>query len=382
MILVSFHATRVAAWQWRSSDRRTGALRIPLSFVTFVRYPEKMLNESNISTTPVPPIDSDTQATLDAYGAEIIALDPIGAAVKGIDLAAEKPPEGVVQALESLMAERGFLVFKSERALDPDDFLRASAWWGGKALHSTHGVHPATPRGNRHLFRLSNDPRHGIPGVGPQWHNDGSFNTDTFSHAGYHIVRPAESGGGTWFAHQGAAFDALDPERQAYWERLSSVNSASGVVHPAVHQHPISGRKSLWLHLGMTGAVIEKREDSDDFRLLDAEELTALCREYNDVLNAGFDRGYTIAYEYRRNDCIFIDNLAVAHRASPEAHLPADQQGLRVLHRSTIRGLQDFAPHFGLPQRLPIAGPSPFGDGVWQAGGLGFRWDESIAMQN
>jgi taurine dioxygenase len=356
--------------------------RITLSLAARLRYPEKMLNESNISTTPVPLIADDTQRLLDPLGAELIELDPIGVAVKGIDLAADKPPTEVVAALEQVMAERGFLVFKRDEALDPDDFLRASAWWGGKQLHSTHGVHPATPKGNRHLFRLSNDQRYGIPGVGPQWHNDGSFNTDTFSHAGYHIVRPAERGGGTWFAHQGAAFDALAPDRQAYWERLSSVNSASGVVHPAVHAHPISGRKSLWLHLGMTGAVIEKRQDSDDFRLLDAEELTALCHEYNDILNAGFEGGYAIAYEYQKNDCIFVDNLAVAHRASPEAHRPAEQQGLRVLHRSTVRGVQDLAPHFGLPQRLDITGPSPLGAGVWQAGGLGFRWDDQIAMQN
>jgi len=342
-----------------------------------------MLDKSYTSKTQqLPEINPERLGVIESYGAELDELDPIGTAVRGLDLAADKPPAKVINALEQVMAQRGFLVFKSECALDPDDFLRASTWWGGKQLHSTHGVHPATPKGNRHLFRLSNDQRYGIPGVGPQWHNDGSFNTDTFSHAGYHIVRPAEHGGGTWFAHQGAAYAVLEPDRQAYWKRLSSVNSASGVVHPAVHRHPISGQQSLWLHLGMTGAVIEKHPESDQFRLLEAEELTALCREYNDVLNAGFENGYAIAYEYQANDCIFVDNLAVAHRASPEAHLPADQQGLRVLHRSTVRGVKDFKPHFGLPQRLDIAGPSPLGEGVWKAGGLGFRWDEHIAMQN
>ena len=327
-------------------------------------------------------IKPEHQAVIESFGADLSELDPIGASVRGVDLAAEKPSKEVITALEQAMAQRGFLVFKSDRALDPDDFLRASAWWGGKQLHSTHGVHPATPKGNRHLFRLSNDQRHGIPGVGPQWHNDGSFNTDTFSHAGYHIVRPAENGGGTWFAHQGAAYAALDHERQAFWERLSSVNSASGVVHPAVHSHPISGQKSLWLHLGMTGAVIEKLPGTDQFRLLNADELRMLCNEYNDVLNAGLEQGYAIAYEYRKNDCIFVDNLAVAHRASPEAHLPADKQGLRILHRSTVRGTEDLKPNFDLPIRLDISAPSPFGDGVWQAGGLGFRWDEHIPMQN
>jgi len=336
-------------------------------------------------TTPakISPLDPSRVATIENAGGSILPLDPIGAAVFGIDLSSERPPPpDVIEALEKEMASRGFIVFKSDRPLDVDDFLRASCWWGGKELHSTHGVHPATPGGNPHIFRLSNDRRHGIPGVGPQWHNDGSFNPDTFSHAGYHIVRPAENGGGTYFAHQGAAYDALPEERQEFWERLSSVNSASGVVHPAVHEHPVSGRNSLWLHLGMTGAVIEKLPCENGFRLLDSGELRQLCHEYRDVLDAGFEDGYAIAYDYEANDCIFVDNLAVAHRASPQAHLPAEEQGLRIMHRSTVRGVSDLSPYYGLPIRINIAGPSPFGDGVWQAGGIGFRWDDSIPMQN
>jgi taurine dioxygenase len=335
------------------------------------------------NSLPVPPLNPARTEIIEQAGANIHALEPMGAAVRGIDLSSNSPPAPqVIDALEREMAQRGFLVFKSDTAIDVDDFLRASCWWGGKELHSTHGVHPATPDGNRHVFRLSNDQRHGIPGVGPQWHNDGSFNTDTFSHAGYHIVRPAENGGGTWYAHQGAAYDALPGDRQEFWRRLSSVNSASGVIHPAVHRHPLSGRLCVWLHLGMTGAVIEKHKDNDTFRLLTADELTTLCNEYNELLNAGFDAGYAIAYEYEENDCIFVDNLAVAHRASPEAHRPASEQGLRIMHRSTVRGVADLAPDFGLPLAVDISAPNPFDDGVWQAGGIGFRWDDEIAMQN
>lgn len=254
-------------------------------------------------------------------------------------------------------------------------------------IHSTHGVHPATPGNNRHIFRLSNDQRHGILGVGPQWHNDGSFNADVFSHSGYHIVRVAERGGGTHFTHQGAAYDVLPRETQEYWERLVSVNSNSGVLHPMVHVHPVSGRKSVYLHLGMTGAIIEKIPDSEDseqeFRLLDESQMKKVFNEYNDLMNAGLTEGYGIPYEYEDGDCIFIDNLAVAHRASPEAHLPPEQQGLRIMHRTTTKAPRNFAPPFGLPQFADIHGPSPFGGkGVWQGGGIGFRWDDSIRMQN
>ncbi|WP_108445533.1 TauD/TfdA dioxygenase family protein [Halomonas denitrificans] len=331
----------------------------------------------------IPPLDPARVATLEAFGATITPLEPLGAEVRGIDLAAqEAPPAEVRDALEREMASRGFLVFKNDTPLAAEDFLRASCWWGGRELHSTHGIHPATPDGNPHIFRLSNDRRHGIPDVGPQWHNDGSFNADTFSHSGYHIIRPAEKGGGTYFAHQGAAFDALPEERKEYWSRLASVNSASGVVHPVVHTHPVTGRKCVWLHLGMTGAVIEKLPDEEAFRLLHEDELKQLCHEYNDLLNAGLKDGYAIAFEYRENDCVFIDNLAVAHRAAPEAHLPAEEQGLRIMHRSTVRGVQDLAPGFGLPQHVDIQGPNPLGEGVWKGGGIGFRWADGVPMQN
>ncbi len=337
----------------------------------------------NTELSKLTPLDPARIATIEKFGGKITPLDPIGAQVQGIDLSSKEPssPE-LVEALEQEMANRGFIVFKNDNQLEVDDFLRASCWWGGKELHSTHGVHPATPGGNQHIFRLSNDRRYGITDVGPQWHNDGSFIAETFSNSGYHIIRPAEKGGGTYFGHQGAAYDALSQEQQEFWSRLSSVNSASGVVHPVVHVHPISKRKCIWLHLGMSGAVIEKLPNDDDFRLLNAEEMKQLCHEYNDILNAGLENGYSIPYEYQENDCVFIDNLAVAHRAAPEAHLPAEQQGLRILHRSTVRGVKELAPDFDLPLHVNILGPSPFGEGVWQGGGIGFRWDDGIPMQN
>ncbi|WP_462292021.1 hypothetical protein [Haliea sp.] len=34
------------------------------------------------------------------------------------------------------------------------------------------------------------------------------------------------------------------------------------------------------------------------------------------------------------------------------------------------------------PLHLNIRGPRPFGESVWQMGGIGFRWDDSIPMQN
>jgi len=345
-------------------------------------------NPTNSNMMTIPQLDPKTIDLVEKAGGRIEPLDPIGAVVYGIDLTSTtKPPsESLIAALQTdAMATRGFLVFKGQDPkMSVEDELTAITLWGSRTLHSTHGVHPATPDGNHHIFRLSNDQRHGILGVGPQWHNDGSFVPGTFSHVGYRIVVPPKDGAaGTQFCHQGAAYDALPPDRQDFWERLTTVNSNGGVLHPAVHEHPISKRKSIWLHLGMTGAVIEKEKDEDGFRLLKEDEMKQLFHEYNNVLNAGVENGtYGIAYTYEEGDFIIIDNLAVAHRASPEAHMAPDKVGLRIMHRTTIAAMQNFIPKFGLPPFMDLYGPSPFGEGVWKGGGIGFRWDDSIHMQN
>lgn len=350
----------------------------------------------SMNKVSVPPLDSECVALLEQEGLTVEKLDPIGAVIYGADVRTALP-EPVIAALETEMAQQGFIVFKYQAGLSADELVNASKWWGGREIHSTHSVHPATPDGNRDIFRCSNDKRYGILGVGPQWHNDGSFEAATFSHGAYYMARAPEHGGGTHFAHQGAAYAALPPEKQAYWERLVSVNSNSGVAHPLVHTHPVSGRQCVWLHLGMTGAVIERLPEEgmstaelqqapatvDQFRLLNAEEMKVLFNDYNDLLNASLNNNYGIRYHYDTGDLVFIDNWAVAHRAAPEAHMPMEQQGLRIMDRVTVKSPRNLAPHFGLPQYINLNSPHPFNrDGVWQAGGIGFRWKEDIPMQN
>ncbi len=344
----------------------------------------------------IPTLDPTRVSLIEQEGLTVKPLEPIGLEVHGADVRS-KLPEPVIEALAVEMANRGFVVFKHQTGLSADELVEASKWWGAGEIHSTHGVHPATPGMNRDIFRLSNDNRHGILGVGPQWHNDGSFEAATFSHGAYYMARAPEHGGGTHFAHQGAAFDMLPEDKQAFWQRLVSVNSASGVSHPVVHTHPVSGRKSVWLHLGMTGAVLERLPEegvsidelqqtpatTDDLRLLNEAEMIELFNDYNDLMNASLDNGYGIKYQYDNGDLIIIDNWALAHRASPEAHRSSGEQGLRIMDRVTIRSPRNLAPHFDLPQYIDLSAPHPFNsDGVWQAGGVGFRWKDDIPMQN
>jgi len=218
-----------------------------------------------------------------------------------------------------------------------------------------------------------------------------------FSHVGYYSVKAPAAGGETYFASTSLPWAqefGLTAAEKEKWSRLASVNSNGGVVHPVVYQHALTGRTHIYLHLGMTGAVLERvrpiaatGEDDNspsNFRLLPPDEMKVLFNRYNDLLN---DSRVHWKHQYRTGDLVIIDNLAVAHKADATAHERSKSaDGLRILHRTTVRGLGPFHADAVLPGvgRIPIEyGRHPFNpDGVWEPGGLGYRWDDSIRMQN
>jgi len=61
--------------------------------------------------------------------------------------------------------------------------------------------------------------------------------------------------------------------------------------------------------------------------------------------------------------------------------------GSKSIHPAVGFVFQKGAAESGTPLRpapyINMAGPHPFNkDGVWQAGGVGFRWKDDIRMQN
>ena len=226
----------------------------------------------------LPPIDPAHAAIIQKFGAEIKALDPIGAQVSGVDLSSkDAPPPELVEVLEREMAQRGFLVFKNDAQLDAEDFLRASCLWGGQELHSTHGVHPQTPGGSATIFRLSNDERHGRS---PMSGRNGTVTAVSCRRR--FPLGPHHPAGRERRRH---AFRASGPCLRG------AAGGPTGAVEPPVlgefrlrrrapagARHPVSGQSCIWLHLGMTGAVIEKLPDRDGFSLLHADDLQQLCR--------------------------------------------------------------------------------------------------------
>lgn len=342
--------------------------------------PPKLVRPSNMRRTPassvVPAaavVDPTPPLSLEEFKMSLRPMSPCGVEVIGFN-ARKRPPQAVLCAIEAAMAKFGFALFRDQGTLTGVEQCVLSEMFGTGQLHSTHGVHRRAP--NQHIFRLSNDPDEGFNEVGPEWHHDGASLHDVFGYVVYHVHRSPRCGGETAFAHTGDAYDALPAETRREWGRLASVNSNGGMVHPMVFAHPRSGRRSVFLHLGMTGAMLRcdgrpSAKAWEGIDALDEEEIAHVFEVHSRNLDA-------IAYMHRwcDGDVMVVDNLAVAHKAAPSSFNL--HNGLRILHRTTVAGDWPLAPQpeLRLPPLLDTAGPSPFGTRrhVWKSGSNGFRW--------
>ncbi|PSN29166.1 hypothetical protein C0J52_25922 [Blattella germanica] len=209
-------------------------------------------------------------------------LTPIklGCEIRGVDLKTENRPE-VIEQIKKDVTDHRILVFKDQGVISGDRHVEISRWFG--ELESTFYKHPKSPHPD--VFRVSNDSKEGCTGVGRTgWHIDGSFQPAPFAYSLYHMVSIPQQGN-TSFAPLNELVESLPSEKRKEWERLWMLSDRrSGPIHPLIYPHPLTGKK--W-------------EDGD---------------------------------------FIISDNLAVGHEATPETQLPRERVGLRVLHRTTIKG--------------------------------------------
>ncbi|KAK7788569.1 hypothetical protein R5R35_000157 [Gryllus longicercus] len=256
----------------------------------------------------------------------------LGCAVKGIDLKTENRPEVIEQIKEDVTKHR-ILVFKNQGVISGDRHVEISKWFG--ELESTFYKHPRSPHPD--VFRVSNDPKEGCTGVGRTgWHIDGSFQPAPFSYSLYHMVSIPKQGN-TAFAPLTELIEGLSPDKRARWERLWMVSDRrSGPIHPLIYSHPVSGKKVLCFHLGMTTDFIWDKGTPHE-RNASHEEFEEIIREiHHEFVKDGGKIQYS--HKWEDGDFIISDNLAVGHEATPETQFPREKVGLRVLHRTTVMG--------------------------------------------
>lgn len=278
---------------------------------------------------------------------EVQVLGPgIAAEIRGLRL--WEPLEAAdVERLRRLFAEHGVLVFRRQ-ALSEDEYARFCALFGSleRTVRTDWASRVRPEIGLITNLKGSNgNPLGGLGDGEVEWHSDQAYMANPATGAGLYAVELPAEGGRTYWANLVAAYEAL-PERlkQAiegknavfrYQKRLDMFKgadqklSAEGrkrtpdVLHPLVHEHPINGKKALYLDPTTSIGIVGMPDDEAN-ALLDALAAHAIQPQF------------VYTHDWQVGDVLLWSNGYLMHRREPfpstdrrlmkraTLHLPAD----------------------------------------------------------
>lgn len=183
------------------------------------------------------------------------------------------------------------------------------------------------------------------------WHHDTTFIAEPPYFTVLRAVQLPPLGGDTCWASMYAAYEALSPCIQRMLEGLTAVHSVGPVIqrmgevgrkhmeasigvhgldcaHPVVIEHPVTGRKALFVNESWTTHIVE---------LSPAESRFILSMLFDHVKLPTFN----VRWRWQPNDVAIWDNRAVQHFAVP------DYTEDRVMQRVITRGPRPQAPQRG-----------------------------------
>ena len=265
-----------------------------------------------------------------------------GCEIVGLELW-EKVDAQTIEELRTLWRDEGVLVFRRQ-ALSEHEFADFCALFG-TLERTVRRDWASTVRPEVGIIsNLKDSTGRSIGGLGDQevqWHSDQSYIRSPATGAGLYAVEIAYEGGTTRWAHLAKAYEAL-PERlrqavdgkQAifnYAKRLAGYKESTDralpkdqqdrtptVVHPIVHAHPVTGRKSLYLDpTTMVGIV--GMDDAQATALLD--ELAAFATQPQ----------FVYEHHWQVGDALIWDNGFLMHQRDP---FPQTEK--RLMKRTTM----------------------------------------------
>ncbi|KAL4458193.1 hypothetical protein ABPG75_013058 [Micractinium tetrahymenae] len=155
------------------------------------------------------------------------------------------------------------------------------------------------------------------------------------------VVRVSNSAeqGLTEFVSLGELLEALPAAQRARWDRLWAIHVNNPEPRPLVYPHPLTGRDTMCFHNGNT-AGFEWYSGTPQARRTSPEETRQLLAEVEAAINSDpccADLKYS--HQWQPGDVLIADNMALAHQAAGETAMPAEQVGLRIMHRTATKGI-------------------------------------------
>lgn len=264
----------------------------------------------------------------------------LGAEITGLDLT-QPLEEATVEALKLAHAEHGVLVFPNQK-ISAEDLKRFGRYFGELS------VHPFSTNAAESPELIVYDNKEGNPPAPTDvWHTDETFRECPPMGTALCSKIIPEIGGDTAFASMSAVYEGLSDHMQSFLSGLEAVhdfkpfrglfpNTREGiermrkfedqyppVTHPVVTQHPITGRKVLFVNPQFTLYIKGMAED-ESRAILDLLYRKTLIHEYQ------------YRHHWEANMLVFWDNRCVQHSA-----------------------LHDYYPQRRLMERVTIAGTKP-----------------------
>jgi taurine dioxygenase len=273
---------------------------------------------------------------------EVRPLGPLGAEVRGIDLARAGGPE--IEAVKKAWYRHDVLVFRNQRLSD-DHLLAFSRHFGVLDAPPNQGAGRKSPPGYPEVYVVSNvldeqgEPIGALGDGEAAWHTDMSYAAQPPDASMLYSLEIPARGGDTCFSSMKAALAAMPP---ALRERLRGLDikhdgtydsggylrkglapstdprTSVGTPHPAVIRHPVSGDESLYLGRRRNAYIMGLELDESE-RLLD---------EIWSYVEAAVYR-----HKWALGDLVLWDNRTTMHRRDA-----FDPQARRVMHRTQIKG--------------------------------------------
>jgi taurine dioxygenase len=250
-----------------------------------------------------------------------IAVRPLtsflGAEIEGFD-ASRAISTDVLTQLNDALIESQLLVLRNQ-TLTVEQQITFSANFGELEQFSPHPHYQK----HREIFPVSNRQEDGYLNVGHYWHHDGSFLETPTRLSLFYFLKAPLKGGDFLFTNMYLAYETLPETLKQQVEPLETLHN-NGVVHSLVRSHPITGRKALYINMGLTVGIVG----------LSHEESVWLIRDLNRHLNRP---EFVYRHKLQVGDLIICDNASVAHFATY-----ADPQYPQLQRRTTVCGTVRF----------------------------------------
>lgn len=248
----------------------------------------------------------------------------VGARISGIDLS--RPlSDNVASMIDDAFAQHKVLVFP-EQKLTPDSFEAFARRFGPLGQYPMVRGMESHP----HIVEVIKEADEKV-NFGGVWHTDTSYLEEPPT-ASFLLARELPPvGGDTLFADMVAAYEALSPAMRDMLDGMTAINRSDKDVaaktrthriadtgnkdakpvyvatHPVIRTHPVTGKKSLYVHPGHTDRINE---------LTEAESKAVLEFLFQHQILSEFQ----IRIRWEPDMMVMWDNRSVLHNAMNDYH--------------------------------------------------------------